>query len=104
MRTLLLSLLIGLIAAGIDTLPMFIKKLDKMFILSAALLWFFSVVLMSILEIVSMGWLNGIIVVSFIFLPTLPLIIRCDKKAIPQVVISTIILGALTGFVTKLII
>lgn len=99
----LFYLLIGLAAAAIDTIPMLIKKLDTMFILSAVSTWVIVGLLAPITKLVQIGWLNGLIIALMVFLPMLFLIIRLDKQALPQIVITTVVLGAAVGFFTNLV-
>jgi hypothetical protein len=39
MKAFLISVLIGLVAALIDTIPMMVRKMDKTFIVSAFFVW-----------------------------------------------------------------
>ena len=96
-------LLIGLTAAAIDCIPMLIKKLDSMFILSAIATWLVVSVLAPTARLFPTAWLNGVAVSLLVFLPMLFLIIRLDKQALLQIIGTTIVLGAAVGFFTNLI-
>lgn len=98
MKQYLLSILIGIIIGTIDILPMILRKLDKMFIFSAFSMWLIAGILITKTDFTSYGFLNGIILASLLALPLLFLIIRLDRNAIPQIIITTIFLGALLGF------
>jgi len=104
MQNLLISLIIGLAAAIIDTLPMFIKKLDKMFILSAFFYWLLLGFIIPRVSIYSISWLNGIIVALIILIPMIFLIVKLDKEAIPIIIITSIVLGAGVGFTSGIFI
>ena len=104
MNTILISLIIGCTAALIDTVPMIIKKLDPMFTVSAAILWILTGILIPRLSFTAMPWLNGILTAGILLLPSLFLIIKLDPKALPQILLSTLVLGALTGYFSGLFI
>lgn len=97
MRSIFISLLFGLIAAVIDVLPMIIRKMDRLFILSAFLFWVIAGFLISRIHLVPWGWLNGMIMAVLLCLPVLMLIIRVDRNALPIVIGSTLVLGAAVG-------
>lgn len=96
----ILSILLGLSAALIDTLPMFMKRLDKSFILSAFCFWLIAGILVPRIHLTSWNWLNGLLCCLMLLIPLLPLIFRQDKPAIPQIIASTLLLGALLGFLS----
>ena len=96
-------ILIGLAAAVIDTVPMIIRKLDMMFILSAASTWIVLGLLIPSVRFVGMNWLNGVIVALLVVLPLSFLIAKLDRGALPQVIGTTILLGAGVGFATGLV-
>jgi hypothetical protein len=100
MYNFIISLLIGLAAAAIDTAPMIIKKLDTTFILSAFFFWMLLGFLIPRANIVSISWLNGVLVAWFMLIPLLFLIMKFDKNSIPLVIITTTFLGAGVGFVS----
>lgn len=104
MNYFLISILIGLAAAIIDTIPMVIKKLDIMFILSAFTLWIVVGIFVPKVQFASFQTLNGLIIALLLFLPLSFLIYKLDKNAFAQVIISTVILGCLVGFFSGLFI
>jgi len=99
-----ISIAVGVIAGTIDIIPMIIKKLDIMFILSAFSMWIFASLLTSACRFTSIHWLNGIITALMLFIPLLFLIIRLDKTALPQVIITTLLLGSAIGVSNYLLI
>jgi hypothetical protein len=104
MKSYLISLLIGLIAAVIDTVPMIIRKMDKLFIISAFFTWIVLGVFIPKINFVSISFLNGVIVSVLFVLPMAFLIYKLDPKGLPIVIVTTIILGCGVGFFSKMFI
>ncbi len=98
MNNLIISILIGLVAALADIVPMLIKKLDKLFILSAFTMWLIIGIVNTFFRIVDNSILNGLIITSLFFIPLSFLIFRQDNSAFFQICITTVILGILIGF------
>ena len=96
-------LLIGIAAAAIDTIPMIVRKLDVMFILSAAFTWIILGLLVPNTRFVEAEWLNGVIVSLMVTIPMLFLIARLDRAALLQVIGTTLLLGAGIGFAGSLV-
>ena len=97
MNSFTISLCIGLAAAVIDIIPMIIKRLDKLFILSAFTMWIFVGIANGMLNIVETPVLNGLAVALMFFLPLSFLIFRQDNSAFLQICITTVLLGSLVG-------
>lgn len=104
MSNILISLIIGIVIAIIDTLPMIIKKLDLMFIISAFTMWVIVSVLSCNFLIINSQILNGLIFSILLFIPLSFLIYRLDPGAFIQVIVSTIVLGLLVGLSAHLLI
>jgi len=102
MNHLLLSICIGLAAALADTIPMILKKLDKLFILSAFFMWLIIGMVNAYFYVSSIPLLNGLFIALMFFLPLSFLIYRLDSSAFLQVCISTVVLGCLVGLLTGL--
>ena len=100
MKALLISLIIGLIAAAIDTVPMVLRKLDGMFILSAFFFWLVLGFLIPRTTITDIAWLNGILAALIVLVPTLFLVVKLDPQAIPVMIGTSVVLGAAVGFVS----
>jgi len=98
MRQIVISAGLGIVAGILDILPMIARHLDRMFVISAFVFWVICGVLMSQAQFVSRGWLNGIIVALLVFAPLSFLIWRLDPAALPVVVTTTVVLGALLGY------
>jgi hypothetical protein len=104
MKIYLISLLIGLIAAVIDVAPMIIRKMDKLFIISAFFVWIVLGIFIPRINFVSISFLNGIIVSVLFVLPMTFLIYKLDPNGLPVVIVTTIILGCGVGFFSRMII
>jgi hypothetical protein len=98
----MVSLIIGLIAAIIDITPMIIKKLNKIALISAFSAWVILGVFIPRIELLSISWLNGIVVALLFNFPTMCLIYGSEKKGVIPVIITTIVLGCGVGFFSKL--
>ncbi|WP_010253308.1 hypothetical protein [Treponema primitia] len=104
MKNYLISLVIGLIAAIIDTTPMIIRKMDTVFIISAFFVWIVLGLFIPKINFVSISFLNGIIVSILFVLPITFLIYKLDPSGLPIIIVTTILLGCAVGFFSKLFI
>jgi hypothetical protein len=104
MKNYLVSLVIGLIAATIDITPMIIRRMDRLFIISAFFVWIVLGLFIPKINFSSISFLNGIIVSILFVLPIAFLIYKLDPSGLPIVIVSTIILGCAVGFFSKLFI
>ena len=104
MKSYLISLLIGLMAAVVDTVPMILRKMDKYFIISAFFVWVVLGIFIPRIHFVSISFLNGIIVAVLFVLPMEFLIYKLDPKGLPIVIVTTIVLGGVVGFFSKIFI
>ena len=96
MKTLLISMLIGLAAGVIDILPMLIQKMDKRSIASAFFQYFFvSIVIVNINLPGIAWWLQGGLVSLALAVPVIIIVSEKDKKAVPAIMTMSIILGTL---------
>ena len=98
MKTLLVSMIIGLCAGVIDIIPMIIQKLDKRAIISAFLQYFFvSIVIVNIDLPGIVWWLKGSIISLALALPIIIIVSSNDKRTVPIIASMSIILGTLIG-------
>ncbi len=104
MNQFVIAIAAGAAAGILDCIPMLIKKLDPLFILSAFCMWLVSGILVYKAVIFPIPWLNGICLAVMILLPLSFLIFRLDKRALPQIIVTTIILGGLLGMIEGLLI
>lgn len=98
MNSTIIVILIGVVAGIIDIIPMFIKKLDRLFILSAFLFWCVNSFITSRVILIPNSTINGLCVTALLFLPLSFLIYRVDREAIIPVILTTTVLGLLVGF------
>ena len=99
-KRLLTGLLLGLIAGGIDLIPMFLQKLSWDANLSALSLWLVSGVLTA-----SVDWrinpaLNGMVISFMVLLPSAILIGAKEPLSLVPVGAMTLILGGALGHFT----
>lgn len=96
MRTLVISMMIGIVVGIIDILPMIIQKMDKRAILSAFFQYFFvSIIIININLPGIIWWLQGSIIALALSIPIIIIVSEKDRKAVPIIATMSIILGAL---------
>ncbi|KAA6302198.1 MAG: hypothetical protein EZS26_001558 [Candidatus Ordinivivax streblomastigis] len=104
MDTLLLSVIIGVVAGGIDITPMVVQKMDKKSTISAFLQYLFvSIVIVNIDLPHIAWWLEGALISFTLALPIVVLISATDKKAAPIILGTSVILGTLIGIAGHLL-
>jgi predicted permease len=100
MRSILFTLLIGVIAGGIDILPMVKMKLSKYAIASAFVFYFFVPYIIFNLYLLGIPWwIKGTIITPILALPVLLIVSQTDKKAIVPMLMNSIVLGTLIGII-----
>jgi hypothetical protein len=98
MKSITVSMIIGIMAGIIDILPMAIQKMDKRSILSAFLEYFFvSIVIVNSNLPGIVWWLQGSIIALALSIPIIIIVSEKDKKAAPIIAAMSIILGSLIG-------
>jgi len=97
MKDFLFSIVLGIAVGTIDIIPMIIKKLDTLFVLSAFFMWITVGILVPKMDVTGIFWADGILTAILVYIPLLFLILRLDRQALPQITLTTLILGALTG-------
>ncbi|MBN2401303.1 MAG: hypothetical protein JXN64_02790 [Spirochaetes bacterium] len=98
MKTLLISMVVGIMAGVLDILPMIIQKMNKRAIISAFLQYFFVSIIIINIDLPGIAWwLKGSIISFALALPIIIIVSDQDKKAAPIIGIMAIILGALIG-------
>jgi hypothetical protein len=98
MKTLLISMIIGVVAGVMDILPMLIKKMDKRATVSAFLQYFFvSIIIVNIDLPGIMWWLQGGIISLALACPILVIVSGADRKAVPIIATISVVLGTLIG-------
>ncbi len=98
MRTLLISMFIGVAAGIIDIIPMLLQKMDKQSIFSAFLQYFFvSIIIVNINLPGVIWWVQGSLIALALAAPIIIIVSEKDKKAVPIIAAMSIFLGALIG-------
>lgn len=96
MNTIIISIAIGIVAGILDILPMVIKKMNKLSIISAFLQYFFVSIIIVNIDLPGIAWwLQGSIISLALALPIIIIVSDHDKKAAPIIGSMAIILGAL---------
>jgi len=103
MRSYLLPLLIGVVAGVIDILPMIKQKLDKYSISSAFVYHLIMPLIVYHLSIPIVWWLKGGLVYLISSIPILLLVAKDDKKSVPIIAATSVIIGTIVGIVLHLL-
>jgi hypothetical protein len=89
----------GIAAGTIDILPMIKMKIDKYSILSAFLFHLIAPFILYSLETDIIFWLKGGLVYLLLAIPTIVLVAKDDKKSVPIMCGSSLIIGTIIGAV-----
>lgn len=101
MRTFVLALLCGVAAGGIDILPMILKKMDRFSILSAFIHWVVLGLLIPYVNWTMPSCLKGLIIAVLSAIPIMLIVAREDIQAVIPMLVFSVILGLLLGFVSS---
>jgi phosphate starvation-inducible membrane PsiE len=99
MKTVLLALLSGIIAGGIDVLPMVLRKMDKYSILSAFIHWVIVGLILPYLNWNMHPTLKGMLFAILTAIPIMLLVAKDDLQAVIPILLFSLVLGASLGFV-----
>lgn len=95
-----LSLLTGLVAGGVDVLPMWLKKLPKSSCLSAFIQYVVVAIVIFHIHIPCLPWwMEGGLVSLAMALPVLVLIAEKERKSVPVIAVNAVVLGVLIALV-----
>jgi hypothetical protein len=98
MDKLLLSVIIGLVAGVVDTIPMIVQKLPGYSTVSAFFHYFFvSIVIVNIDLPHIPWWLEGGLLSFALMIPMLIHVGHTDKKPVPIIAANAIVIGTLVG-------
>ncbi len=101
MKNYLIPLLIGTTAGIIDILPMIKQKLDKYSIRSAFAYHLIMPLIVFHLETAIPWWIKGGLVYLVCSVPILLLVANDDKKSIPIIAVTSVIIGTIVGLVFR---
>lgn len=98
MKVPLLTLLVGIVAGTIDILPMLKMKLDKHAILSAFVYYLILPFIIFNTNLFGMAWwLKGGVIALALAIPVIILVAKEDKKSVPPMAVTAVVLGTLIG-------
>jgi uncharacterized protein with PQ loop repeat len=98
MDKLLLSIIIGLVAGIVDTIPMIVQKLPRYSTVSAFFHYFFvSIVIVNIDLPHVPWWLEGGLISFALMIPMMIHVGHTDKKPLPIIAANAIVIGTLVG-------
>ncbi len=104
MREVLMSLLVGAVAGAIDIGPMIKMKLSKYAVVSAFMQWVILGLMIPRTSLFGLnGWINGSVVAVLLCVPIVILVAEDDKKSVPIIVVTSIVLGGIVGLVSSLL-
>lgn len=99
LKKVLIGALLGLGAGVIDLIPMLINHLNQVAILSALAMWVVIGIFISTIELKMNAILKGILVAFLTLTPSAILIYNHSSAHILPILVMTLILGSLLGYV-----
>jgi uncharacterized membrane protein len=99
MKKIALALATGVVAGGVDILPMVINKMDWYSISSAFIHWIALGIIIPYVSWKIASWVKGVVIAVITSLPVILIVAKEDVTAIPPMLIFSVILGALLGFI-----
>ena len=101
MKKTILGIMLGFIAGIIDIIPMILQKITWDANLSALSLWIISGYLISITNLKLPSYFKGILISFLILIPNLFIIDYKEPTSLIPIIIMTLILGSLLGFLIE---
>lgn len=99
MKNYIIPVLIGIVVGIIDVLPMIKQKLDKHSIRSAFAYHLIMPLLLFHLNIAIPWWLTGGLVYLVCSVPILLLVSKDEKKSVPIIAVTSVIIGTIVGVI-----
>jgi hypothetical protein len=103
MREFIFPLLIGVGFGIIDVIPMIKNKLHRLSVASAFVFHVIMPVIVANLSVAIWWWIKGGIVYLICAVPLVLLIAKDEKKSVPIVLVSSIIIGTIVGVILNYI-
>lgn len=97
MKNIFIALIIGILAAIVDVVPMIIQRLDKYACISAAIQWIALGLIIPFVNWDMQPWLKGLLIAELTALPIIVLVFAKEPKSIIPIVIFSAILGIAVG-------
>ena len=99
------SIIVGIFAGIIDTLPMILKKMDKFATISAFIQYLVVSFIIAHINIPGISWwIEGPLVSLLMIIPVVIIIAKNENKAVPIVIMNALLLGLLIGIALHYII
>lgn len=96
-------LIIGIAAGFVDIIPMILQKIDKYSTISAFVFHLIAPFILFYLKIEISIWLKGGIIYLLLAIPTIILVARDDKKTVPIMITSSIVIGTIVSFLESML-
>lgn len=103
MKAFFLLMIIGVVAGIIDILPMIKMKLDKYSIVSAFTFHLIAPFILYLIKIDLSIWLKGGIFYLLLAIPMMIIVAKEDKKAVPIMGGTSIVIGTIVSLLQSLI-
>jgi predicted permease len=105
MKLFMITAAIGTAAAIVDVLPMIKMELDRYSVISAFVFYFLMPLVIFHIEVPGLTWwLTGGLVTFLLAVPVMLIVAKEDKKAVPPMAISSVVLGTLIGMASHFMI
>lgn len=98
MKNIVIALIIGLIAATIDVVPMIIQKLNKTACISAFVQWIVLGLIIPFVDWNMQPWLKGLLIGVMAALPVMIIVYDKELKSVIPIFIFSAILGTFVGW------
>jgi len=98
MKKIVFALATGVIAGGVDILPMVLNKMDWYSTSSAFVHWIALGIIIPYVSWKIVPWAKGVVIAVITSLPIMLIVAKEDVTAIAPMLIFSVVLGALLGF------
>ncbi len=99
-KKIIISLIIGALAGIIDVIPGIIKKVDWHITLAGFTFWLTLGFVIAHVSLPLDNWLKGLLIASILAIPAIILMSATNPKTVVPMIILSIVLGSLVGFLT----
>jgi Ca2+/Na+ antiporter len=89
--------MMGVIAGVVDILPMLKMKIDRYSVTSAFVFHVIAPFILSAIKFPVSCWINGGAVYTLLALPVIILVAKNDKKSVPIMIVSSLVIGTAIG-------
>jgi len=99
MKIMFTLLVIGILAGTIDIIPMLKMKIDRYSTISAFAFHLIAPFILFAVTIPVPVWSKGGIIYILLAIPTIILVAKSDKKSVPIMIASSLVIGTVVGLV-----